>query len=85
MDGVSIVEIKRIQNCWLWDMYCFQKDRMALKNKGVVNERELFHGSSSVNPIEVCLSEEGFDSRQSNKGYWDYANYIYKPIRIHFD
>ena len=76
MNDVRIVGITRIQNCWLWDMYCFNKDRLALKNKGVINEKELFHGTRTTNPLEICLSEEGFDTRHSRNGSWGYANYF---------
>ena len=48
MNDVRIAGITRIQNCWLWDMYCFNKDRLALKKKGVINEKELFHGTRTT-------------------------------------
>ena len=49
---------------------------MAKKNKGVVTERELFHGTSLTHPLEICLSEEGFDVRHSQSGSWGHANYF---------
>ena len=40
----QIHEITRIQNKWIWHQYLFEKRRLQDKNKGVVNEMELFHG-----------------------------------------
>ena len=73
---VKVQYLKRIQNSLLWDMYSFNKDRIAFKNKGIVNDTELFHGTRATDPLDLSLSEEGFDIRRSNIGYWGIANYL---------
>lgn len=46
------------------------------KNGRVVNEMELFHGTSSTDPKEIYGTEKGFDMRFSAKGMWGRANYF---------
>ncbi len=59
----EVVRVERIQNEWLWERYSFAKQRMMARNRGEVNEMELFHGTSSTPPIEVYKSDFGFDFR----------------------
>ena len=71
----EIISIKRIQNKWLWEKYAQSKKRMDQKNSGVVNEKELWHGSKT-NAERIYDSEEGFDMRFSSDGMWGRANYF---------
>ena len=71
-----IITITRIQNMWLHEKYIQHRDRLALKNKGKINERELFHGTRGTDPKEIYDSEEGFDMRFSASGMWGQANYF---------
>ena len=71
-----ILTITRIQNMWLHEKYVQHRDRLALKNKGKINERELFHGTRGTDPKEIFDSEEGFDMRFSASGMWGQANYF---------
>ena len=73
----TIVGIKRVQNKWLWEKYAFCKRRMLEKN-GVsgVNEKRLFHGTSSKSPKEIYSSEFGFDFRFANSGKWGRGAYF---------
>ncbi len=48
MDTVKIIRIERVQSEWLWEGYAIGKQRLCIKNKGEVNEKELYHGSSST-------------------------------------
>ena len=70
-----IVSIMRIQSIWLWERHVSTKRRMFTKNKGIVNEKELFHGSSSQ-AYKIYGGEEGFDMRYSAEGLWGFANYF---------
>ena len=72
----QIVTVSRIQNSWLWEKYCHHKERLHLKNSGVVNEMELFHGTRSNDPKLIYEGENGFDMRYSNQGMWGRANYF---------
>ena len=73
----TIIGIERIQNTWLWEKYAFCKRRMLEKN-GVsgVNEKRLFHGTSSKSPKEIYSSEFGFDFRFANNGIWGRGAYF---------
>ena len=51
---VSVTQITRIQNLWLWEAYQFNKYRIQHKNRGIVNELTLFHGSKENNPMVIC-------------------------------
>ena len=76
LTSVKILSIQRIQNKWLWQRYCFAKQRMSDKNKGVVNEKALFHGTRSTPPEKIYKSEQGFDFRYSYKGMWGTGTYF---------
>lgn len=60
---VEVVSIERIQSKWLWERYSISKQRMVVKNSRVVNERCLYHGTSSTAPDTIYNSEFGFDFR----------------------
>ena len=61
----EIIAVKKIYNKWLLEKYSWNKDRLCKKNKGVVNERWLYHSSSQTNPAVIYEGEIGFDTRFS--------------------
>ena len=72
----EIHEIIRIQNKWIWQQYVFERKRLHDKNKGAINEMELFHGSREAEPLSICNGMDGFDMRHSRGGRWGSANYF---------
>ena len=76
MFHAQIASIQRIQNTWLWDRYVKHRDRLKLKNSGVVNEMELFHGTRNNDPKLIYESEDGLYMRYSAQGMWGMANYF---------
>ena len=44
----------------MWQQYVFERKRLHDKNKGVINEMELFHGCGQLEPLLICNSMEGF-------------------------
>ena len=74
--STAIISIKRIQNNWLWEKYVVTRNRMSRKNNGIINEKELFHGSRKCRAHMIYDSEEGFDMRYSSEGMWGQANYF---------
>ena len=71
-----IQSVERIQNLWLWEKYAFAKHRLSKKNHGDVNEKDLFHGTSSISPEKVLKSEHGFDFRKARQGLWGEGAYF---------
>lgn len=59
----TVIKVERVQHRFLWLQYQNQKLAMSSRNKGVVKELELFHGTSSVRPEYIYRSETGFDVR----------------------
>ena len=76
MPDADIISVQRIQNKWLWEKYSQHKERIREKNDGVVNEKELWHGSRKSSSDNIYNSEEGFDMRFSSEGLWGQANYF---------
>ena len=76
MLDAEILKIERIQNEYLYTKYDFCKKRMHDKNKGMVNEKRLFHGSRSIPPHEIYRSEHGFDFRFGGQGLWGKGAYF---------
>ena len=76
LPSAQILKLERIQNQWLWEKYTFSKQRMTEKNKGDVNEKELFHGTRGTPPEKVFKSEHGFDFRFSSHGMWGEGTYF---------
>ena len=72
----SVIKVTRIQNKWLWERYAQHKQRLAFKNNGNVNEKELFHGTSHNDPRLIYEGEDGFDMRFCVQGMWGLANYF---------
>ena len=75
----EIHEIIRIQSKWIWQQYVFKRRRLHDKNKGAINEMELFHGSREAEPLSICNGMDGFDMRHSRGGRWGSA--ILHPLR----
>ena len=73
---VRVCRIERIQNLRLWRKYASHRLSMREKNKGDVNEKDLFHGTSSTDPAEIYNSEDGFDMRLSKDGLWGGGTYF---------
>ena len=73
---VAILEVQRIQNKFLYVKYDLCKKRMHVKNKGMVNEKRLFHGSRNVSPHKIYESEHGFDFRYGGQGMWGKGAYF---------
>lgn len=73
---VTVTQVTRVQNMWLWEAYNFNKMRMNKRNFGIVNEMYLFHGTRCNSPLEIACGEDGFDVRLSNGGSWGHAIYL---------
>ena len=76
MPSSTITDIQRIQNELIWKRYSFHKQYIEEKNKGTVNEMNLFHGSRENKPEDIYSGECGFDMRYSRQGMWGHANYF---------
>ena len=76
MPGHSIRQLQRIQRRRLWREYQLTLIRMRKKNKGKVNEMELFHGPRNTKPEIIYRSERGFDMRLASKGMWGSGCYF---------
>ena len=76
LPSAQIQILQRIQNQWLWEKYCFSKERMHEQNKGIVNEKRLFHGTSATPPEKIFKSSQGFDFRFSTRGMWGTGTYF---------
>ena len=72
----NLASATRVQNLWLWERYYFNKERLALKNRGKVNEIDTYHGTRGADPFVISCSDEGIDIRYSHKGSWGIANYF---------
>ena len=78
MPDVTIKKLKRIQNQWLWEKYAQHRTRIQRKNKGTIEEEDLFHGTSKTDPSLIYDGEEGFDMRfsRSHRRKWGKGNYF---------
>ena len=76
LSTANVIKVERIQNKWLWRKYTSQKEALGLKNKGMTNEKMLFHGTRGNDPSLIYNGENGFDMRMSNNGMWGQANYF---------
>jgi ABC-type branched-subunit amino acid transport system substrate-binding protein len=70
MHDVHISKLWRIQNKSLWIYYCLQKDRLSM-NKIPLNEQNVWHGTSEVDPAIIYRDkQDGFMMQVSQKGSW---------------
>ena len=77
LDLAIIVKIERIQNKWLWEKYSHHSERMKKRNRGISNEKMLFHGTRGTPPSKIFKDKvAGFDMRFSNAGMWGKGNYF---------
>ena len=76
LPNVRIIKLQRIQNKWLWNRYYQHREQMKKKNQGIVNEKDLFHGTSNIDPKDIYACEEGFDMRFSARGLWGQGIYF---------
>ena len=76
LPSAQILTLQRIQNQWLWDKYSFSKERMHEQNNGIINEKQLFHGTSSTPPEKIFKSRQGFDFRFCSRGMWGTGTYF---------
>ena len=76
LPSARIQTLQRIQNRWLWDKFSFSKERMHEQNKGIVNEKQLFHGTRSTPPERIFKSRQGFDFRYCTRGMWGTGTYF---------
>lgn len=65
LPGVLLQKLERIQNIILWEKYSLEMKHMAERNKGIINEKYLFHGTGRVDPHAVASSDSGIDFRYS--------------------
>ena len=72
----NIIAIQQIHNAWLWDAYAQSRLRLSTKNRGITNEKLLFHGSRQTRPEQIYNSEKGFDFRFANPGLWGEGAYF---------
>ena len=56
---------------------------MLKRNHGIIHELDLFHGSGSIDPLEITCGEDGFDLQLSCGGSWRYAIYLSVPSIQH--
>ena len=76
LPSAQVVRVERIQNQWLWEKYHFSKQQMSEKYEGIINEKDLFHGTSSTPPEKIFKSEQGFDFRFCSRGMWGTGTYL---------
>ena len=76
MPAAKILKIQRIQNRKLWKVFKNEIEDVAMKNKGVANVKNLYHGTGKTPPQAIYDSEEGFNLNYANVGMWGKANYF---------
>ena len=74
--NAEIQSLERVQNRWLWEKYSFARQRLLKKNHGIINEKELFHGTKNNPPETILKSEHGFDFRFASRGMWGEGAYF---------
>ena len=76
LPSTNIAKIERIQNKRLWEKYYQHCEKMKIKNKGVINEELLFHGTRNNSPNAIYQDVEGFNIKFSSAGMWGNGNYF---------
>ena len=69
----QLIFIDRIQNVVVAKVCC---SRMERKNKGVVTEKWLFHGTMDTQPSKIYTSEQSFDFHYSSYCLWGMGTYF---------
>lgn len=73
--GVSVVRIERHQNPALWRSYADSRQAMAVRNRGSIRERYMFHGPATQEGMRGIL-ESGVDPSYSNGGPCGHGSYF---------
>ena len=78
MSKVQMKKLQRIQNRRLWEKYALESNIMLKRNSGEINEKGLFHGTRTIDPLTVVQSEKGVDFRYSNedRNLWGKGSYF---------
>jgi hypothetical protein len=70
MSDAHVSKLWRIQNNSLWTYYSFHRDRLAM-NGVDLNEKSVWHGTSSVDPSVIYNDrQDGFMMQYSQSGLW---------------
>jgi hypothetical protein len=74
---IRVCGLRRVRNNFLRSQYEGRKLCIeAINGESGVNERSLFHGTSRWDPKVLCLSNQGFDPRVSNDGFYGQGVYF---------
>lgn len=73
---VEILNIGKIFNVLLERKYQEERKRLSIQNDGVINEKWLYHGTSTTDSRLIYEGEVGFDVGYSNGGRWGFATYF---------
>jgi hypothetical protein len=76
MNSFKVVKIERIQNRQLYSFFHQEKINMQERYGQEVEIRHLYHGTRGTKPSDIFTSDEGFDMRFANNGYYGRANYF---------
>ncbi|MDR3548720.1 MAG: hypothetical protein P4M11_10735 [Candidatus Pacebacteria bacterium] len=61
--NVPLKRVQRVQAIGLWKRYAREKKRLEKANGAAyVNEQELFHGTSTIDPRNIYEGDQGFDT-----------------------
>lgn len=79
MAGRQVERIVRIENPFLWQAYCIQRDKIARKNKSKksgcdANEMLLWHGCRGTDP--ALIKRSNVDFRYGGSGFYGRAAYF---------
>ena len=71
--------LHRVQNRYLWKRYMHEKKLVSMATgEGGVNEKWLWHGTSRVDPFDICRHMDGVDFRMVGGPCRDAAS----PVRV---
>ena len=76
--GAGVQKVVRVQQRRLLERYAAHCEYLSAKNEkvGGENERWLWHGTGTMPPEDVLLSEDGLDTRFSNGGFYGRGLYF---------
>ncbi len=72
----TVVGITRVQNRFLWESFRNERAQLTRKLGTAPTERQLWHGTRSLEPAQLLNSEEGFDHRCARDGLWGAGAYF---------